>query len=415
MITFETSNQENEISIINNINNQDTVILLKYCKGCDKNLPRTSYHKNGKTLHPTCKTCRQSERKTENNPRKEGTKYCPGCGSTHPTSEFHSDKRSPDGLQNYCKNYKDILRLKYLCNYDNFTKNNFKDLKSNAKRRDIQVNITIQDIHDLYKKQNGLCAILNIKMTYEAIERGTNTQHILNKWNISVDRIDSSKCYTKDNIQMVCAIVNRIKTGLSNDNLLLISCAIAQNNFNKINNLVVSNIDSEYNKNIQVQEHSIISDLFDKMQNKQIINITTSMQKYSCSFDGYTNKLHLDIKHNLKKRAKDLEFSITVNDIRDLYKHQEGKCKLSGIKMTYIGYQGNNAHVINKWNISVDRIDSSKGYIKNNIQLLCGIVNKMKTDLTDNELLLLCNDIAKTKVNEINNLISQNLICLWKN
>lgn len=401
--------------ILDNIIEQDATIKLKYCRGCDEDVSRTLFHKNGKTLHPICKICRQIERKSLNIPRKEGIKYCPGCDLTHPTTEFHSDKQAPDGLQSYCKKYKNILRLKYLSNYDNFIKKNFSDLRHNAKRRNIQVDITIQDVHNLYKQQNGLCAILNIKMTYEATERGANTQHIINKLNVSVDRIDSSKYYTKDNIQLVCAIINRIKAGLSNNNFLLISGAIAQYNFNKINNLIISNIDPKYCKDIQLnQNYSIITNLFDDIQNKQKINIITAMQKYACQFDGYINKLYLDIKHNLKKRAKNLELSITSDDIKELYYQQEGKCKLSGIKMTHIGYQGNDAHKLNKWNISVDRIDSSKGYTKDNIQLLCGIVNKMKTDMNDVELLLLCNDIITTKSNEINKLISDNLVCLWK-
>ena len=395
--------------------NQENEIVMKYCKDCDEDLPRSYFHKNGITVHPTCKICRQKERRLHTFQRKEGTKYCHGCDSIHPTTEFHSDKSQQDGLQSNCKKIKSQQQRKCKSTYDGFIKNNFKDLSHNAKRRNIQVDITIQDVYNLYKQQNGLCAILNIPMTYESIERGTSTQHIINKLNISVDRIDSSKCYTKDNIQLVCAIINRLKTGLSDDNLLLISGAIAQYNFNKINNLIISNIDPKYCKNIQLtQNYSIITNLIDDIQNKQIINTITAMQKYACSFGGYINKLYLDIKHNLKKRAKDLELSITPDDIILLYHQQEGKCKLSGIKMTHIGYQGNDAHKLNKWNISVDRIDSSKGYAKDNIQLLCGIVNKMKTDMNDVELLLLCNDIITTKSNEINKLISDNLVCLWK-
>lgn len=42
------------------------------------------------------------------------------------------------------------------------------------------------------------------------------------------------------------------------------------------------------------------------------------------------------------------------------------------------------------YNISVDRIDSSKGYTKDNVQLVCDIVNRMKLDLNMSKFVELC-------------------------
>ena len=185
-------------------------LLEKYCSGCDQTKPRSEFHKNGKSVMPTCKICRQEARKKENNPRKEGEKYCAGCNITHSTSEFHSDKMAPDGLQSYCKKHKEKLRLIYLSTFDGFTKNLFKDLRSNAKKRNIDVFIKLQDIINLYNEQEGLCKITGMKMTNKCSKRESK-QHIINKWNISIDRVDSNKDYTKDNIQLLSSIVNRIK------------------------------------------------------------------------------------------------------------------------------------------------------------------------------------------------------------
>jgi hypothetical protein len=48
-------------------------------------------------------------------------------------------------------------------------------------------------------------------------------------------------------------------------------------------------------------------------------------------------------------------------------------------------------------NLSIDRIDSKKGYIKDNIQFVCMAVNQMKSDLTLDELYFFCESILKNK------------------
>lgn len=56
--------------------------------------------------------------------------------------------------------------------------------------------------------------------------------------------------------------------------------------------------------------------------------------------------------------------------------------------MTHVLYNGHN-----NTNVSIDRVDSTKGYTKNNIQLVCSIINKMKLDMTIKELTYYCSKI----------------------
>lgn len=53
--------------------------------------------------------------------------------------------------------------------------------------------------------------------------------------------------------------------------------------------------------------------------------------------------------------------------------------------MTYAAGQGRVAT-----NISLDRIDSTVGYVRGNVQLVCDIANRMKQDLTVDDLRLWC-------------------------
>ena len=83
---------------------------------------------------------------------------------------------------------------------------------------------------------------------------------------------------------------------------------------------------------------------------------------------------------------------MTKKDIFESYEKQKGKCAISGIEMTYItgAKKGYIAH-----NASIDRIDSSMGYTKENVQLVCTIINFMKSNLSQEELVFYCEQIIK--------------------
>lgn len=84
-------------------------------------------------------------------------------------------------------------------------------------------------------------------------------------------------------------------------------------------------------------------------------------------------------------RDNDRSFTITYEDLIELNNQQNGKCALSQIKFN------------DEYLPSLDRIDSSKGYEKGNIQLLLIKVNRMKTDLNENEFIMLCKKISEAK------------------
>jgi len=70
---------------------------------------------------------------------------------------------------------------------------------------------------------------------------------------------------------------------------------------------------------------------------------------------------------------------------------QNGKCAISGSQMSH----QRNKRQHNMSNCSVDRIDSSKDYTLNNIQLVCWTVNRMKGENTQEELIKWCIQIIK--------------------
>ena len=70
-----------------------------------------------------------------------------------------------------------------------------------------------------------------------------------------------------------------------------------------------------------------------------------------------------------------LDVKIDYDYLLDLYKKQEGRCALLGIEMTHI--------FNNLQSISVDRIDSTKGYLPGNVQLVCQFINTAKKNFSN--------------------------------
>jgi len=194
-------------------------VNTKICNTCSetKDFSYFSKSKAGRNGYcNTCKECRSKERKALNySPLTEGTKCCMDCKEELNVSEFYRDKSNSTGLQTYCKKCSVQHTKKWASTLDGYSKKLFSDIMHNCAKRSkkLDILINVSDIKDLYNKQGGICALSGLKMTFDTyMEKGN--QHIINKYNMSVDRIDSNKGYTKDNIQLVCAIINRMKTDL---------------------------------------------------------------------------------------------------------------------------------------------------------------------------------------------------------
>lgn len=54
----------------------------------------------------------------------------------------------------------------------------------------------------------------------------------------------------------------------------------------------------------------------------------------------------------------------------------------------------------NGYTASIDRIDSSKGYIKGNIQIVHKTLNKMKLNMRDEEFIAICEEVYLNRVDD---------------
>ena len=133
---------------------------------------------------------------------------------------------------------------------------------------------------------------------------------------------------------------------------------------------------------------------------KNVINKKVAFKGYSIGHQGtgdLTKTQLLHIKYNSKQRNIKWDNSyMNTENLWQLMLSQNHKCKLSNLDITLS--KGKNIPMqtkagnldFNGWNASLDRIDSSKGYIKDNVQWVHRDVNIMKNSFDEDYFIKMC-------------------------
>lgn len=87
---------------------------------------------------------------------------------------------------------------------------NLKKLAIRTRKKKFENNIDTKFLVDLCEKQNYKCAISNLNFTFMRND----------PYSASIDRIDSSKGYLEENVQIVCTFINLAKNKHSNNQIL---------------------------------------------------------------------------------------------------------------------------------------------------------------------------------------------------
>lgn len=113
---------------------------------------------------------------------------------------------------------------------------------------------------------------------------------------------------------------------------------------------------------------------------KKCKNIQTMEARYN------TTEAHLKRKlSRLKGRAKEcgFEFDLTYKDLCDQLEKQDFKCFYTDMPLVFYKYKKIPARAVAP---SIDKIDPSKGYTKDNIVWCLERINRIKQDLTLDEM-----------------------------
>ncbi len=220
----------------------------KHCWCCGGMLPPSSFSKDASRrdgLMNICKACRAAKRKKKSAGRKAGRpaknslrdsfgrKQCQRCLKWRHESEFHKGSRlSSDGLDPRCKfcqggrthgdrDEEVQLALKRLAGSHASSGNRKSDRRLNLHR---DSDVTPELLWEIWQEQEGRCPVSGVGMTYIRGRGKVPT-------NVSIDRIDSRKGYTKGNIHLVCYQANMMKGLLGPRDLMFWCRAILNTNW----------------------------------------------------------------------------------------------------------------------------------------------------------------------------------------
>jgi len=98
----------------------------------------------------------------------------------------------------------------------------------------------------------------------------------------------------------------------------------------------------------------------------------------------------LYFKHLLYRKKGNL----TSSDLIKVLDNQDGKCALSGEKLTCTKIRGE----VSKTNASIDRVNAGGEYNVDNVQLVCRAVNSFRNNLTVADFINWCKKVAKNAI-----------------
>jgi hypothetical protein len=122
---------------------------MKTCTKCKIEKTYDEFHKN--KTNPdgcvySCKQCRSEGRKELSYEVHVTEHQCSACKKVLPVSEFHRDKSNTFGLQSNCKECGREKTKRWASSFEGFFQKTLLNVKNNASKRNIQVDINIDDV-----------------------------------------------------------------------------------------------------------------------------------------------------------------------------------------------------------------------------------------------------------------------------
>jgi hypothetical protein len=163
-----------------------------------------------------CRTCAHSARKKPNAVR------CEGCGAERNLTRAGARYAARTGKLCYQCSAKARERVAGAADpkwkgCGAITGSAVCGWRAGARHREIEWLVSIQELDAIWQRQAGRCALTGLALSNQ---KGSPSK-------ASLDRIDSTRPYVADNLQFVCARVNRMKQDAAQDEFVKFCALVA--------------------------------------------------------------------------------------------------------------------------------------------------------------------------------------------
>lgn len=308
----------------------------------------------------------------------ENIKKCNKCGEIKSLDEFWNDwdkKYGKATLCILCRSHNNFLTRS---TFDGFFTDLYNHMEQHAKSMLKGCYITLNELIDLWFKQDGRCYYSHIQMNCKPSSN----------WKCSPERLDPDGDYTKENTVLICNELNT-KCQWSVDKIQRLIILMQQK---YDTDKILEEIKEELNKvpirkaSKKIERRLINGVQYQNCSGCDILKIISEFHKgvTECKDCKYINRrkgwntipgklaqLVQGAKSNTNKRKGkrtnrlDNSFNLTYEDLAGILLKQRGLCAYSGIRMNYGCIDEK------EWVVSLERIDPFNGYNKDNVRLIC--------------------------------------------
>ena len=174
---------------------------------------------NRKTKLINCNNCNIQFEKTiteiNRSEKKSGKHFCSlKCSALYRVDVNKKNLGNLLGNVNTIKNYSNNRKDEYT---------GFREFIRRAKNRKKLGDLTVEDLKEQWNKQNGICPYTGIKLILPLRKKNCEIIELA-----SLDRIDSSKLYEKDNVVFVSTPINYMKGCMTEEDTIKFCKTIAE-------------------------------------------------------------------------------------------------------------------------------------------------------------------------------------------
>jgi hypothetical protein len=146
-------------------------------------------------------------------------------------------------------------------------------------------------------------------------------------------------------------------------------------NEKKLISVVCSKCKSSFQKDLKEYNRQI--------RKNQNYNFFCSLNCSNSKLDEYSSFRNFISTAKKNAKQKKLEFNLDVEFLKELWETQSGKCFYTKLPMLLFPTKSKNE--FKPESASLDRVDSSKGYIKGNVRFVCLTINYAKNSFDEKD------------------------------